>query len=321
MNTAFQGFCYFHYWFNGKRLLERPFDEVLASGKPDFPFCLCWANETWSRRWLGEDKEILIQQTYSVEDFRNHARWLARAFADERYIRVNGRPVFVIYRYSGIPKEIPAIAILREELNKQGSDDPYLIAVDGHNPNLDYEGIGFDDRLAFEPNLGARVCRGWLDEVSADGEDWRALPGVTLEDKTCSLAFHYRRAPDRRRAQELLAERVQRLVPGPTTLDDKCVLNLVPPGAPDKGDALGALLVHSRCERALYVGDDVSDEAVFRLRSPLVLTVRVEHHPKSAADLYLKNQGEVPRLVQVLSRMLVRPARSRAAASRRSEAS
>jgi len=148
------GFCYFHYWFNGKRLLERPFDEVLASGKPDFPFCLCWANETWSKRWLGEDKEILIQQTYSEDDFRNHARWLARAFADERYIRVNGRPVFVIYRYSGIPTEIPAIAILREELNKQGSDDPYLIAVDGHNPHLDYEGIGFDHRLAFEPNLG-----------------------------------------------------------------------------------------------------------------------------------------------------------------------
>jgi trehalose 6-phosphate phosphatase len=167
----------------------------------------------------------------------------------------------------------------------------------------------------------ARVCRGWLDELSADGEDWRALPGVTLEDKTCSLAFHYRGAPDQRRAQELLAERVQRLVPAPSTLDDKCVLNLVPPGAPDKGDALGALLVHSRCERALYVGDDVSDEAVFRLRSPLVLTVRVEHHPKSAADLYLKNQGEVPRLVQMLSRMLVRPTRARAIAVRRSETS
>ena len=135
-----QGFCYFHYWFNGKRLLERPFNEVLASGRPDFPFCLCWANETWSRRWLGDDMDILIQQTYSVEDFRNHARWLALAFADERYIRVNDRPVFIIYRYSGIPKEIPAIAILREELNKQGSDDPYLIAVDAHNPDLDYEG-------------------------------------------------------------------------------------------------------------------------------------------------------------------------------------
>jgi len=165
----------------------------------------------------------------------------------------------------------------------------------------------------------ARVCRGWLDELSADNEPWRALPGVTLEDKTCSLAFHYRGAPDRDAARRLLAERAQRLLPSPTVLDDKCVTNLVPPGAPDKGDALGALLVHSRCERALYVGDDVSDEAVFRLRSPLVLTVRVEHHPKSAADLYLKDQGEVPQLVQMLSRMLVRPSRARAIAARRSE--
>ena len=180
------------------------------------------------------------------------------------------------------------------------------------------EGVPGFERTAAE---FARVCRVWLDELSADGEDWRALPGVSLEDKTCSLAFHYRRAPDRRRAQEMLAGRVQRLVPAPETLDDKCVLSLVPPGAPDKGDALGALLVHSRCERALYIGDDVSDEAVFRLRSPLVLTVRVEHHPESAADLYLKDQSEVPQLVQMLSRMLVRPARTRAAATRRSEAS
>ena len=148
------GFMYYHYWFNGKRLLGRPLDEVLRSGKPDFPFCLCWANETWSKRWLGEDKEILIQQSYSEEDFRNHARWLAGVFSDKRYIRVNGRPVFVIYRYAGIPKEIPAIRILREELKRHGSDEPYLIAVDAHNPGLDYEGIGFDHRLAFEPQLG-----------------------------------------------------------------------------------------------------------------------------------------------------------------------
>jgi hypothetical protein len=96
-----------------------------------------------------------MQQTYSAENFRNHATWLAKVFSDKRYVRVNGRPVFVIYRYSNVPKEIPGVKILREELKQQGSDDPYLIAVDAHNPNLDYGGIGFDHRLSFEPNLGA----------------------------------------------------------------------------------------------------------------------------------------------------------------------
>ena len=176
------------------------------------------------------------------------------------------------------------------------------------------EGVpGFESAAA----AFARVCRGWLAELSTDAEPWRTLPDVTLEDKTCSLAFHYRSAPDRDHARRLLAERVQSLVPEPTVLDDKCVLNLVPPGAPDKGDALGALLVHSRCERALYVGDDVSDEAVFRLRSPLVLTVRVERNLASAANLYLKHQGEVPGFVRILARLLVRARRPRAFTARR----
>jgi trehalose 6-phosphate phosphatase len=143
----------------------------------------------------------------------------------------------------------------------------------------------------------AQMCRSWLVELSGDGEPWRCVAGIALEDKTCSLAFHYRHATDRKHAQRLLERRARRLSPGPSLLDGKFVLNLVPPGAPDKGDALGALLVHSRCERAVYVGDDVSDEAVFRLRSPLVLGVRVERDPASAAELYLRDQGEIPHLL------------------------
>ena len=88
------GFCYYHYWFNGKRILKRPFDEVLASGKPDFPFCLCWANENWTRTWDGQEKSVLIAQNYSEEDDRQHIQWLAKAFQDKRYIRIEDKPRF-----------------------------------------------------------------------------------------------------------------------------------------------------------------------------------------------------------------------------------
>ena len=152
----------------------------------------------------------------------------------------------------------------------------------------------------------ARVCRIWLDELSGDAERWRAARGVALEDKTCSLSFHYRHARNRRRTLQVLEQRARRLVPAPTLLDGKCVLNLIPPGAPDKGEALAALLAGSRCDHALYVGDDASDEAVFRLRSPSVLTVRVGHDRASAADLYLRRQSEVPRFVRELVRIATR---------------
>src|SRR5207237_8368321 len=82
------GFCYHHYWFHGRRILERPFDEVLASGQPDFPFCLSWANENWTRTWDGLDHQVLLAQTYSEEDDRAHIRWLCASFRDERYIHV-----------------------------------------------------------------------------------------------------------------------------------------------------------------------------------------------------------------------------------------
>ena len=78
------GFCYYHYWFRGRRLLQRPFDEVLATGEPDLPFCLCWANENWTRVWNGKDDQVLLRQEYSADDDLAHIRWLAEAFADPR---------------------------------------------------------------------------------------------------------------------------------------------------------------------------------------------------------------------------------------------
>ena len=149
------GFCYYHYWFNGSRLLERPFTEVLASGQPDFPFCLCWANETWSRRWLGEEADILIKQDYSAEDDLNHIHSLIPAFADRRYIQIKGRPLFLIYRPFDLPEPMRTVATFKNECIKVGLPEPYLMGVDAHLPGFNFQEIGFDSTLVFEPQLGA----------------------------------------------------------------------------------------------------------------------------------------------------------------------
>lgn len=148
------GFCYYHYWFKGKRLLERPFNEVLDSGRPDFPFCLCWANETWSRRWLGEEKEVLVAQDYSRDDDDAHALWLMRAFGDPRYVRVAGRPVFLIYRPLDLPEPARTVEILRTTAARLGLPDPYLVGVDSHAYRDRFEPLGFDNTLRFHPQLG-----------------------------------------------------------------------------------------------------------------------------------------------------------------------
>ncbi len=148
-----EGFCYYHYWFHGKRLLERPFNEVLTSGEPNFPFCLAWANETWSRRWLGEEKDVLIQQTYSDEDDLNHVRWLLPVFSDPRCIKINGRPLFLIYRPNDLPNPQKTTDIFRIESIKNGLPEPYLIGVNSHCWKLDCRSIGFDHTLCFMPQL------------------------------------------------------------------------------------------------------------------------------------------------------------------------
>jgi len=99
-----EGFCYWHYWFDGRRMLERPFNEVLASGSPDFPFCLGWANHSWSGIWKDEPDRLLIEQTYPGEsDDRAHFDFLLTAFRDHRYITVDGKPLFVIFKPTDIP--------------------------------------------------------------------------------------------------------------------------------------------------------------------------------------------------------------------------
>jgi lipopolysaccharide biosynthesis protein len=168
---AIEGFCYYHYWFNGKRLLERPFDEVLASGKPDLPFCLCWANENWTRVWDGGEKQILMQQHYCIEDDKAHFRALIPAFKDPRYIRIDDRPLFLVYRAEALPDARATTELWRAEAKRAGLGDMYLARVEnyesvkqGANPRS----MGFDAEVEFPPfswPIGCALGRGLCDPI------------------------------------------------------------------------------------------------------------------------------------------------------------
>jgi lipopolysaccharide biosynthesis protein len=147
------GFCYYHYWFNGRRILEKPVDAILESGQPDFPFMLCWANENWSRNWDGGFKKVLLEQNYSKEDFINHARHLVRYFRDPRYIRIDGKPVFAIYK-DGIGDRLEEyIQAFRDELRAH-SIEVFLCRFErriGTTENLEKAFRIFDAGIEFQP--------------------------------------------------------------------------------------------------------------------------------------------------------------------------
>jgi len=152
--NGIDGFCYYHYWFSGRRLLNRPFDEVLSSGSPDFPFCLCWANEPWSRRWTGEEREILMPQQHSPSDDEAHGRFLAGAFADPRYMRHHGRPLFLIWRPKHLPDPRGTLDRIAAQVELEGLPRPFFMGVDSHCPGTDCRDLGFDATMTFAPHLG-----------------------------------------------------------------------------------------------------------------------------------------------------------------------
>ena len=142
------GFCYWHYWFgNGKRLLERPFNEVVESGKPDFPFCLAWANHSWyAKTWDPNKKDkLLIEQLYpGVEDNEKHFYEVLPAFKDERYIKIDGKPVFAIFKPLLVDNVKAFINQWQELAKKNGLPGIYFV---GQGSQKDFNAIleaGFD---------------------------------------------------------------------------------------------------------------------------------------------------------------------------------
>jgi Glycosyltransferase WbsX len=128
-NAGIEGFCYWHYWFAGRRMLDRPFNEVLASGEPDFPFCLAWANDSWRSHWYGSEKRTLIDQTYPGRaDHERHFHALLPAFHDPRYIRVHDRPLFTIFRPENLPDSGEFIELWQDLAARNGLKGIHFVA-------------------------------------------------------------------------------------------------------------------------------------------------------------------------------------------------
>ena len=148
--AGIEGFCFYYYWFNGKRLLDMPTDRLLSTGKPDFPFCFCWANENWTRTWDGGDNEILMAQKHSAENDEGFICDLLQAFRDRRYIRVAGKPLLVVYRPGLLPNVRRTTDRWREICRKEGIGEIHLAFMLGFE-DLDPTSIGFDSAIQMPP--------------------------------------------------------------------------------------------------------------------------------------------------------------------------
>ena len=147
------GFCHYHYWFDGKQLLETPTNMMLASKDLDFPFCLAWANETWSRRWDGQDHHILQEQTHRPDKaiWRAHFDYLFLAWSDPRSIKIDGKPVFLIYRPHRIDSIGDMFTYWRELAAERGLPGLFFVAMKQYEYPVPEVLKHFDASMHFQP--------------------------------------------------------------------------------------------------------------------------------------------------------------------------
>jgi len=149
------GFIFYWYWFNGHRLLEKPVDAFLADQTLDMPFALMWANENWTRRWDGAEADVLMSQDYRPEEEAALMQSLARHFADPRYIRVQGRPVLMMYRAGLMPEPKKTIEGWRRRFRENHDEDPVFVMAQSFDDSDPGE-VGFDGAIEFPPHKLAR---------------------------------------------------------------------------------------------------------------------------------------------------------------------
>jgi Glycosyltransferase WbsX len=168
------GFIFYHYWFNGTPVMEKPLYNYLELGKEKLPYYFCWANENWSRRWDGSDQDVLLHQDYKEEDDEKHFEFFLPFFKDEQYVNINGCPVLALYK----PKEISYLKQWAENMQslarKHGLKGIHLIYIinQGVDINIDIKDFGFQAGMIFQPS-------------------WRGMPAggikVGMQDKIGKL--------------------------------------------------------------------------------------------------------------------------------------
>lgn len=160
-NYGIYGFCFHYYWFSGKRLMEKPIFNYLNNKELDLPFCLCFANENWSKNWDGGDKEVLIEQKFLEDDPKQFAQDIMPFFADERYIKINNKPILVVYKPQLFKKEI--LKNFADELNKKakenGLDGVYLIMAKTQDIETNPKEFFMDAVVEFPPHIIDRYAK------------------------------------------------------------------------------------------------------------------------------------------------------------------
>lgn len=153
-------FCYYHYWFSGKLLLEKPAENMLLNPKVDLPFCFCWANEHWTRNWDGENKKIIMPQNYEESNFdlKKHYDYLSKFFHDDRYLKVGNKPVFIIYKPYLIKNCSGLISYWNELARQDGFEGIYFGFQFPKSYDYDMKVIGFDFGIEFEPLYTDYYC-------------------------------------------------------------------------------------------------------------------------------------------------------------------
>ena len=184
------GFCYHYYWFSGTRLLNEPLDAMLADPDSDMPFCLCWANENWTRRWDAAEHEVLIAQQYLPGDDLEFIRSLIPFFRDPRYITLHGKPFLIVYRPQHLPNAKQSVKVWREHCRQVGIGEIHVAAALTHG-NEDYLQFGCDSGVEFPPHNHRTV-------PVNEHVEWHApFAGTLLEYRTVAQSYLEREYPER----------------------------------------------------------------------------------------------------------------------------